>query len=137
MRIIFFAIVTCVFFGACSKKEGNKILTDQNILHQNMKQLTEVIILDIFSPPVSSRIYCYTSLAAYEALKYDKPNYTSITSQLHGFPQMPAPEKNKPYNFLLAATKAFFTVAEKITFSLTNYNHYEKDFCFSTCFGNF
>jgi hypothetical protein len=44
---------------------------------------------------------------------------------LHGFDSMPAPEKNKHYNFLLAATKAFFTVAEKITFSLDTLKKYE------------
>ena len=38
---------------------------------------------------------------------------------------MPEPEKGKPYNYLLAATKAFFTVAEKITFSADTLNNYQ------------
>lgn len=125
-RTLFFAIITSLIFTACSKKADRKILTDQNILHQNMKQLTEVIIQDMFSPPVSSRIYCYTSLAAYEAIKFDNPNYNSLTDQLNGFEAMPVPEKNKSYNFLLAATKAFFTVAEKITFSRDSLIQYEN-----------
>jgi hypothetical protein len=125
-RISFFAIIASLIFVSCSKKADRKILTDQNILHQNMKQLTEVIILDMFSPPVSSRIYCYTSLAAYEAIRFDKPNYNSLTNQLNGFGPMPVPEKNKSYNFLLAATKAFFTVAEKITFSRDSLIQYEN-----------
>ena len=126
MRIIFFGFITCAILSACSKHESKKILSDETVLHQNMKQLTEVIILDMFSPPVSSRIYCYTSLAAYEALKYDKPGHNSITAQLMGFSPMPVPEKNKEYNFLLAATKAFFTVAEKITFSKDSLIRYEN-----------
>jgi hypothetical protein len=126
-RILFLAIVGSLFFSACSKKADRKILTDQNILHKNMKQLTEVIIQDMFSPPVSGRIYCYTSLAAYEALKYDKKGYNSLTAQLHGFDPMPVPESNKKYNFLLAATKAFFTVAEKITFSKDSLIQYENN----------
>ncbi len=125
-RTFFFAFVASLLSFGCSKKPDHKILTDQNILHQNMKQLTEVIIQDMFSPPVSSRIYCYTSLAAYEAIKFDKPIYNSVTAQLHGFPSMPVPEKSKPYNFLLAATKAFFTVAEKITFSKDSLIQYEN-----------
>jgi hypothetical protein len=125
-RISFFAIIASLIFVSCSKKADRKILTDQNILHQNMKQLTEVIILDMFSPPVSSRIYCYTSLAAYEAVRFDKPNHNSLTNQLNGFGPMPVPEKNKSYNFLLAATKAFFTVAEKITFSRDSLIQYEN-----------
>jgi hypothetical protein len=125
-RTLFLAIIAPLFFSACSKKADRKILTDQNLLHQNVKQLTEVIIQDMFSPPVSSRIYSYTALASYEAIKFDKPGYSSITAKLKGFPQMPLPENNKQYNFLLAATKAFFTVAEKITFSKDSLIQYEN-----------
>ena len=51
---------------------------------------------------------------------------------MHGFAPIPQPENNKEYNYLLAATKAFFTVAEKITFSKDTLIKYEdkvyKDF---------
>jgi hypothetical protein len=80
----------------------------------------------MFSPPVSSRIYSYTSLAAYEAVRFQKKGYKSITKELKGFPEMPVPDKNKKYNYLLAATKAFFTVAEKITFSKDTLINYEN-----------
>ena len=127
MKKIFIYLIICCAIAGCTQKAGNnKILTDQNLLHQNMKQLTEVIILDMFSPPVSSRIYCYSSLAAYEAIKFDKPDSKSFTAQLNGFAPMPVPGNNKPYNFLLAATKAFFTVAEKITFSKDSLIQYEN-----------
>ncbi|MEO0775049.1 MAG: phosphatidic acid phosphatase, partial [Bacteroidota bacterium] len=33
-------------------------------MHQSMKKLTDVIVHDIFSPPVASRIYVYPSVAA-------------------------------------------------------------------------
>ncbi len=128
MRISFFTIFVLLFFSCDqqTKKPDPKILTDKNLMHQNMGQLTQVIILDIFSPPVSSRIYSYASLAAYEAIRFNEKALPSITSQLQGFVSMPQPEKNKNYNFLLSATKAFFTVAEKITFSkdsLIKYQH--------------
>ncbi len=117
-----------MFLGCNTKHEkaDPKLLTDRDIMHRNMNQLTEVIINDMFSPPVSSRIYAYTSLAAYEAIKFDKPGYSSITEKLNSFPSMPLPEKSKPYNYLLAATKAFFTVAEKITFSADTLNNYKN-----------
>lgn len=103
-----------------------KILTDTNLLHRNMDQLTQVIIHDMFAPPVASRIYVYSSLSAYEALRFDSPGLPSLTAQMNGFATMPLPEKGKPYNYLLAATKAFFTVAEKITFSADTLNNYQK-----------
>lgn len=123
------SLITIVTMFLCCntkhEKANPQLLTDQNLLHRNMHQLTEVIINDMFSPPVSSRIYAYTSIAAYEALKFDKPGYSSIANKLNGFPTMPIPEKNKPYNYLLAATKAFFTVAEKTTFSADTLNNYK------------
>ncbi|HUQ97090.1 MAG TPA: vanadium-dependent haloperoxidase, partial [Chitinophagaceae bacterium] len=89
-----------------------------NLLHANMDKLTEVIIHDIFSPPVSSRIYNYTSVAAYEAIRFQKPGNPSYAAKLNGFPPMPQPQPGKKYNYMLAATRAFFTVAEKITFTI-------------------
>jgi hypothetical protein len=38
---------------------------------------------------------------------------------------MPEPEKGKKYNYALAATKAFFTVAHKVTFSVDTLKKYE------------
>ncbi len=101
------------------------MLTDQNLIYSNVNQLTDVIIYDVFSPPVSSRIYAYTALAFYETIRFSKPGYNSITEKLNGFPKMPSPEKDKKYNYLLAATKAFFTVAEKVTFSKDTLINYE------------
>jgi hypothetical protein len=101
------------------------LLNDQNLLHRNIHQLTQVIIYDVFSPPVSSRIYAYTSLAAYEVLRFQDSVKPSIVSSLQGFPAMPQPEKGKVYNYLLAATKAYFTVAQKVTFSIDTLKKYE------------
>ncbi|HUR12529.1 MAG TPA: vanadium-dependent haloperoxidase [Flavitalea sp.] len=106
------------FVYACNLKSSSvadkKLLDDSNVLHNNQQQLTNVIIYDVFSPPVASRIYAYTALASYEAMRFSEKNYPSIASQLHGFPALPIPEEGKKYNFLLAATKAFFTVAQNV-----------------------
>ncbi len=107
-------------------KADPRLLTDQTLLHRNMKQLTEVIIHDMFSPPVASRIYAYTSLAVYETVRHSQPNQPSITGQLGGFDSIPHPQNGASYNYLLAATKAFFTVAQKITFSADTLNQYQK-----------
>src|SRR3954464_8575553 len=120
MKALFFSLMFLCSFSSCTQQEhltDSKVLNDRDLLYRNLKQLTDVIIYDVFSPPVSSRIYAYTSLATYEAIRFSKPGYASMAAKLHGFPTMPIPEKNKSYNYLLAATRAFFTVAEKVTFS--------------------
>jgi hypothetical protein len=118
-----FALVT-LFVYSCSHKASAPI-DDAAVLHENEDQLTNVIIYDVFTPPVASRIYGYTSLAAYEAMRYADPKYNSIAAQLKGFGAPPEPEKGKQYNYTLAATKAFFTVAHKVTFSVDTLKKYE------------
>lgn len=125
IKQVFKSLLIIFLFACCNPKSNDRsLLTDTDVLHRNQHQLTEVIIYDVFSPPVASRIYAYTSLAAYEAIRFGDKNYPSITAQLNGFPVMPQPEKNKKYDFLLAATKSFFTVAEKVTFSIDTIRKY-------------
>ena len=112
---------------SCSDKKVTK-LDDVNILFQNEKMLTKIIVDDIFSPPVASRIYSYTALAQYEAIRFiDTNGNESIAEKLNGFSKMPVPEKGKEYNFLLAATKAFCSVAYDIRiFSKDTLVNYEQ-----------
>ena len=93
---------------SCSDKKVTK-LDDVNILFQNEKMLTKIIVDDIFSPPVASRIYSYTALAQYEAIRFiDTNGNESIAEKLNGFSKMPVPEKGKEYNFLLATELLLF-----------------------------
>jgi hypothetical protein len=127
MRATIFSAIVLLLSACGARTKTNPVLaTDPDLLNRNEKALTEVIIYDVFSPPVSSRIYAYTSLAAYEAIRFQDPNSISIAAKLHGFNAMPVPDKNKSYNFLLAATRAFFTVAEKVTFSIDTLKKYEN-----------
>lgn len=110
---------------ACGGKKEAAI-DEAAVLHNNQDQLTQIIIYDVFTPPVSSRIYVYSSLASYEAVRFARPGAPSIAAKLNGFKQMPEPEKNKTYNYALAATQAFFTVVHKVVFSLDSLKAYEK-----------
>ncbi|MEP6844917.1 MAG: vanadium-dependent haloperoxidase [Panacibacter sp.] len=117
--------VYCTLMQSCQQKKELPI-NDTEVLHMNEDQLTQIIIYDVFSPPVAARIYAYTSLASYEAIRYSKPGYVSIAEKLNGFGPMPAPEKDQQYNYTLAATKAFCTVAYNVRiFSDTVLHRYE------------
>ncbi len=122
---IFAVLLGASLLAGCLKPKA-KLINDAELLHQNEDELTQVIIYDVFTPPVAARIYGYTSLASYEAMRYADPKYNSITAQLKGFGTPPAPEKGKKYNFTLAATKALFTVAHMVTFSIDTLKNYEN-----------
>lgn len=122
------ALITILIFSliACKQKES-KQLSETEILHQNQDKLTQVIIYDVFTPPVASRLYVYTSLASYEAIRFKKEGAPSITAKLNGFKPMPVPEEGKKYNFTLAATKAFFNVVRNVrVFSVDSLIAYEE-----------
>ena len=85
-------------------------------LHRASKALTDIIVHDIFSPPVASRIYVYTHIAAYEVLATAHGDqYRSLYGQVKSFPEIPLP-KSKISNSL-ASIYAFMLVGKKLVFS--------------------
>jgi PAP2 superfamily len=120
------AIFLMVLFTYSCKEKRVVVMNNTAIIHQNQDELTQVIIYDIFTPPVASRIYAYTSLAAYEAIRFLKPNNESLAEKMNGFGKMPIPDVSKKYNYTLAATQAFFSVAHKVTFSIDTLKKYEN-----------
>lgn len=85
--------------------------------HRSMKQLTDVIVHDIFSPPVASRIYAYASIAGYEGLQHKFPDYNSLGGQLHELENVPQPEADKEYCYPLVSVHAFLTTGKSLIFS--------------------
>jgi hypothetical protein len=122
---ISFDIVLIVLITGCN---SNKIkqMSGTEILHGNQDKLTQVIIYDVFTPPVASRLYVYSSLASYEAIRFKNAEAPSITTKLNGFGKMPEPETGKSYDFTLAATKAFFNVVRNVkVFSVDSLTSWE------------
>lgn len=95
-------------------------------LHRTVKQLTDIIIHDIFSPPVASRIYAYSSIAAYECLAAGDPVYRSLAGQLRDLTPVPAPDESLEYCFPLAAVKAQIKVGRALIFSEQVMDEYEQ-----------
>jgi len=78
--------------------------------------VTDIMVHDIFSPPVASRIYLYTNIAAYETLVKSNPQqYGSLHGQVKGFPEIAPPKKAISYP--VAAVYAFLSVGKRLVFS--------------------
>ncbi|MCF0072301.1 vanadium-dependent haloperoxidase [Dyadobacter sp. CY261] len=87
------------------------------LLHRAQQNLTRVIVHDIFSPPVASRIYLYTNAAAYETLVLGDSRYRSLHCQANFFPDINKPWGDNNINYELAALYAFLRTGEKLVFS--------------------
>ena len=116
--IAFFSVVLLLSFFSSCKQKSNKLFFDvNNLQHQCVHRLTDVIVYDIFTPPVAGRIYAYSNLAYYESIHWKDKETSSITAKLKNFEPMPKPDNNKKYDYTLAAIKSFFKVAKALTFS--------------------
>ena len=128
---IFQFLLIFFFFSSCSSYEEYKnnlnAYEDPNLFHESMQKLTDVIVYDIFSPPVASRIYVYPTIAAYEVLINDYSKYKSFAGQLNGLNDVPKPDLNKEYSFPVASLHAFITIGKDLIFSENKINEFQKD----------
>jgi PAP2 superfamily len=117
----FFFITICVsLLLSCSSTpntEYKEKVKNAAFLHRSMKAITDRIVHDIFSPPVASRIYTYSSVAAYEAIITQDKNFKSLSGQLNGLDSIPQPDSTKEYCFELASTQAMLKVGRTLIFS--------------------
>ena len=109
---LFLLVLTC-----CNSRKSSEPADASMEIHDKVNQLTDLIVYDIFSPPVASRIYAYACIAVHEAVRHTDPKETSIAAKLNGFPDMPVPYKDKEYDFHLASSTAFYTVVSGLIFS--------------------
>ncbi|WP_421808636.1 vanadium-dependent haloperoxidase [Flagellimonas sp.] len=102
--------------ASCQKKEEPIEISPEE-LHASVDKVIEIMIHDIFSPPVASRIFAYPNIAAYEivALKNDK--YKSLAGQVTDLENIPAPKNEENINFEMAALVAHMDLSKRLIFS--------------------
>ncbi|MHA6246968.1 vanadium-dependent haloperoxidase [Pontibacter sp. CAU 1760] len=121
--------LSLVGFSACKQvtpEEYNLQASDPKIFHDASEQLTQYIIHDIFKPPVASRIYAYTNLAAYETLRQQHPEHETMAGKLNGFNQVPAPAEGVEYCFPLASVASYTEVGKALIVSAIEMEDYQK-----------
>lgn len=101
-------------------KDYQKKASSPEFVHAGVRRLTEIIRHDIFAPPISARIFAYSSIAAYEALVPAYPEYQSLAGQLNGLKPCPQPEAGKEYCYPLASANALLIVGKTLVFSEEN-----------------
>jgi hypothetical protein len=137
MIVIRIFLLSLFIMGACCCTQRKPIdqLTGAELEHACVNKLTDVIVHDIISPPVASRMYSYATLAYYEALRPAFPQSPSFMAKMNDFQDPGMPEG--PIDADFAAATAFLAVSEKLVFSkdsirtarkqlLTPFNHLDN-----------
>jgi hypothetical protein len=115
-KSMFLLLATILIAVSCNKENKHIEITAVN-LHQEIDRLSDVMVHDIFSPPVASRIFAYPNIAAYEIISLKSPQYKSLSGQLTDLKPIPKPNPEKPVNFQLAALIAHIEISKSLIFS--------------------
>jgi hypothetical protein len=115
LKIVLFSILSITI--SCQKSEPLTITPID--FHNSVDNLVNVMIHDIFSPPVASRVFVYPNIAAYEIIARENNGYKSLAGQLSGLTEIPEPhpESVPDINYQLAALIAHINLSKKLIFS--------------------
>jgi hypothetical protein len=119
-KLIAFSIL--LMASACKKEEPLEASVDN--LHDAIDRVTEIMIHDIFSPPVASRIFAYPNIAAYEILALQNEDYASLVGQVKDLTSIPEPKNSQPINYKIAALIAHMDLSRRLIFSEDQLNIY-------------
>lgn len=123
IRFISTSLLSLVLLGSCSEPT-EPISVSPDHFHNSVNKVTEIMIHDIFSPPVASRIYAYPNVAAYEILASQSDNFNSLAGQITDFEAIPkATDVN--VNYELAALIAHMDVSKRLIFSEERIESYQ------------
>lgn len=114
MRMV--AIMLVVISCSTEKKEGAIEVTSEQF-HSAVDKVIEIMVHDIFSPPVASRIFAYPNIAAYEIIALGNDRYLSLEGEVHDLTPIPEPEVAQPINYQVAALVAHMELSKRLIFS--------------------
>ncbi|MFD0766304.1 vanadium-dependent haloperoxidase [Mucilaginibacter lutimaris] len=118
MKKVCVLVLAIVSFASCGPNgKWKKAAQNPNYIHRSVREVTDVMLHDIYSPPVASRIYAYITVAGYEAARNGDKHYISLAGQLNGLGQMPKPIPGKEYCYTLAASHAILVVGKILVMS--------------------
>lgn len=110
-------IALVLILTACQKKEQPIVVSPEDF-HAAVDKVVEVMIHDIFSPPVATRIFAYPSIAAYEIMvKQEGDAYQSLAGQLKELEPIPDPKDPENTNYEVAALVAHMELSKRLIFS--------------------
>ena len=112
-----FLIITLfsILFISCKKEKSIEVTTEE--YHAAVDNVTQIMLHDIFSPPVASRIFVYPNIAAFEVIAQNNTKYNSLQNQLKGLDSIPKLDTKSKVNKNVAALVAHMEVSKQLVFS--------------------
>ena len=115
IRLLCFVVLVGVLTGC--QKSSMRIKINPDSYHASVDKVTDIMIHDIFSPPVASRVFAYPNVAAYEILVQKDTTYASLVHTANGLNSIPKIGENPNINANVAALIAHMEVSKMLLFS--------------------
>tara|TARA_R110000868_G_scaffold6126_21_gene35418 strand:- start:2049 stop:3410 length:1362 start_codon:yes stop_codon:yes gene_type:complete len=113
----YLALIAVFLFTLSCKKQYEPIEVTTNDFHNSIDRVIDIMIHDIFSPPVASRVFAYPNIAAYEIIAQNNENYKSLSGQIESLGKIPKPDSKSHVNYQLAAFMTHLDLSKKLIFS--------------------
>lgn len=115
--LLLFLLSAPLYFSGKETPDWKSKTEHARYVHRAVKLITDVMVHDIYSPPVASRTYAYICVAGYEAALPGSPGHQTLAGQLHGLKPLPQPPPGKEYSYSLAAVQAIIGVGKTMVIS--------------------
>ena len=121
-------ILLSIILTSCTQDQSYKEkIKDPELVQANVKNLTDIIVYDIFSPPVASRVYLYPAIAAYQTMQLaNEETYASLSGQVKGLGPL-TKSINENVNYNIASLHAFNEVGKALIFSEDKMNAFQEN----------
>src|SRR5690554_6028590 len=106
-------LLLLIILGACTQKQPPAKL-DNQYLGQVFNKMTDIMVHDISNPPLAARFYSYASLAGYEIISQNDPDYPSMYGKLNEYPEIEKPQGFDQQHYQISALMAIMEVSKKI-----------------------
>jgi hypothetical protein len=121
MRFFIFFTILCILSSCRSDQEKKSSYAPEQanqqkraLIHQLNHALIGVVSEDLFPPPVASRIYAYTNVAAFEAVHPIQENLPSLAGTLNELNDLPNAEANLYWE--IAMISSYCEVAKHLVY---------------------
>ena len=114
IKVLIFTSIICTVLS-CKKDKKIDVTTED--YHASIQNVSQIMLHDIFSPPVASRIYVYPTIAAYEVMAQNSKFYNSLQNQIGHLDSIPKLDPKLGVNQKVAAMVAHMEVSKALVFS--------------------
>ncbi len=114
-KFTFIATLLLIILTSCSK--DTPIIITPKDYYASVDTSIEIMIHDIFSPPVASRVFAYPNIAANEILALKGNSQLSYVGKISDLEPIPKPDNENNINYKLSALIAHIDLSKRLLFS--------------------